>query len=248
MKRVPRSKHISIYATTLALILALTNPPASHADTISLIVATEHDTGYQRSLFKLWIDADGNGCNTRKEVLIAEAIVKPAITGTCTLVGGKWTDVYDNVQYTDSAKLDIDHLVPLDEAWRSGAWRWTAQQREDYANDITDSRALIAVGASINREKSDKDIAHWLPPLNVCTYVTNYIAIKIRYSLSFDSLEAERAKYYINKCPIGAITVDVLPGYSNPDVKNQVSVSDKSSVTIKKPTSKTKRSPSKASK
>ena len=213
MKRAP----ISIYATTFALVLAILQSPTTYAETISLIVATEHDTGYDRSYFKHWIDADGDGCNTRKEVLIAEAIVKPAITGTCTLVGGKWLSAYDNVTTTNSTNFDIDHLVPLNEAWRSGAWRWSAQQRENYANDLGDSRALIAVTATSNRTKSDSDIAHWLPQINQCTYVTNYIAIKIRYSLSFDPLEAQTAQKFITDCKITQITVDLLSGYINPD-------------------------------
>ena len=177
----------------------------------------EHDTGYERTLFKHWVDADHDGCNTRKEVLQQEALTQPTKTGTCTLTGGKWLSPYDNVIYYDQAKLDIDHLVPLSEAWKSGAWRWTPQQRENYANDLQDPRALIAVTGSLNRQKSDSDIAHWLPPINTCTYVTNYIAIKIRYQLSFDPLEAKTAENFINTCPIKQLTVDILPGYTNPD-------------------------------
>ena len=130
----------------------------------------EHDAGYERTLFKHWVDADHDGCNTRKEVLQQEAITQPTKTGTCTLIGGKWLSPYDNVIYYDQAKLDIDHLVPLSEAWKSGAWRWTPEQRQNYANDLQDPRALIAVTASLNRQKSDSDIAHWLPPINTCAY------------------------------------------------------------------------------
>ena len=47
----------------------------------------------------------------------------------------------------------------LAEAWRSGAWAWTAAQRMEFANDLDDSRTLLAVTASLNRSKSDRDVA-----------------------------------------------------------------------------------------
>ena len=78
-------------------------------------------SGHNRSLFKLWIDADKNGCDIRKEVLIEEAVVKPKKGAKCVLTGGKWISPYDGISYTKDSSLDIDHLVPLAEAWRSGA-------------------------------------------------------------------------------------------------------------------------------
>jgi hypothetical protein len=65
----------------------------------------------------------------------------------------------------------IDHVVPLAEAWRSGAAAWNADQRERFANDLVDPQ-LIAVSASSNRSKGDQDPAEWKPPRRVtwCLY------------------------------------------------------------------------------
>jgi hypothetical protein len=187
--------------------------PASADSEILLRTATEHVGGYDRTLFKHWIDADKNGCDTRKEVLIAEAIVKPKKSAKCILTGGKWVSAYDGKSYGTDAGLDIDHVVPLAEAWRSGAWAWTAQQRQDFANDLTDSRVLIAVTASANRSKGDQDVKTWLPGKNKCSYIEAWVAVKVRYSLTFDTGEFSVIQSYFTSCPITNVSVDVLPGY-----------------------------------
>jgi hypothetical protein len=115
---------------------------------------------------------------------------------------------------TSASQLDVDHLVPLAEAWRSGAWAWTAKQRQDYANDLGDKRALIAVTLSTNRSKSDRDISDWLPKLDSCGYVKNWIAIKIRYSLTYDAKEATALLKFFDVCKFGDIPVQALTGYS----------------------------------
>jgi hypothetical protein len=187
--------------------------PAFSADEIQIRTAPERVGGYDRNLFKHWIDADKNGCDTRKEVLIAEAIVKPKKGAKCVLTGGKWISAYDGKTYTKDASLDIDHMVPLAEAWRSGAWAWTAKQRQDFANDLTDSRALIAVTASANRSKGDQDPKTWLPSKGKCTYIESWVAIKVRYSLTFDSGELSVIQSYFTSCPITNISSEVLSGY-----------------------------------
>jgi hypothetical protein len=110
-----------------------------------LPVATEVRTGYARDKFHLWIDADGDGCNTRNEVLIAEATTKPTVGASCALSGGRWLSYYDNATWTLASDLDIDHLVPLAEAWDSGARNWTAASasstRTTSATPATSSRS-----------------------------------------------------------------------------------------------------------
>ncbi len=156
-----------------------------------LKVASPQTQGYSRGLFKLWVDANGNGCDTRKEVLIAEARVKPHIGSGCSLTGGRWWSAYDNLFITHSSSLDIDHFVPLSEAWKSGAFRWSAGTRETFANDLGYPLSLIAVTASTNRSKSDSDPAAWMPPFRNyrCTYVSTWIAIKWRWRLAIDPVE-----------------------------------------------------------
>ena len=193
------------YLLALTLSLGLILPPAqiaSAGDGI-LFISTDQLEGYDRTRFKLWIDADKNGCDTRAEVLITEAIVKPRKSAKCKLTGGKWLSSYDGIRYTDASKLDIDHLVPLAEAWRSGAWAWTDQQRMEYANDLQDDWALNAVTASVNRSKGDKDISQWLPKKNVCAYLGGWVSIKARYELTVDVAEAKViSKYYVT-CGLG---------------------------------------------
>jgi Protein of unknown function (DUF1524) len=156
-----------------------------------LPVAGEVRTGYARSKFPLWVDADGDGCNTRQEVLIAEATTAPAVGSGCKLTGGRWVSYYDNASWTDPADLDIDHLVPLAEAWDSGARDWTTAQRQAYANDLGDPRDLVAVTDNVNQAKGDRDPAEWLPPLAgaTCRYVDEWVAVKLRWRLSVDSAE-----------------------------------------------------------
>ena len=181
---------------SILLISLFTLPiqPASAGNTDTLSFMEEKVGGYDRSLFKHWIDEDKDGCDTRKEVLIEEAIVKPKIGKKCVLSGGTWLSSYDNKTIKGSGStLDVDHMVPLAEAWRSGAWQWTNAERQLFANDMMDSRVLIAVSASSNRSKSDRDLANWLPKASkevVCDYVFNWIAVKLRYYLSIDPKEA----------------------------------------------------------
>lgn len=178
-------RNFLILSISLGLLLPLNQ--SAKADT--LVIAQDHLTGYNRALFKLWIDADKNGCDTRAEVLIQEAIVKPKIGKKCALTGGKWLSPYDGKTTTKALDLDIDHVVPLAEAWRSGAWAWTPLQRQAYANDLDESKALVAVSLGQNRSKGDKDVSDWLPPKGVCVYIENWITVKIKYSLTVDSKE-----------------------------------------------------------
>ena len=196
-----------ILGIAIALLLTSNIAPISAAEKITLVTADDHDFGYVRALFKHWIDADKNKCNTRYEVLIAEAIVKPVVGAGCYLSGGKWKSPYDGKVFTNPTGLDIDHMVPLAEAWRSGAWAWTSAQRMEYANDLDDPRTLLAVTASLNRSKSDKDVAQWLPPKAQCTYISNWIAVKSRFDLKVDSIEAEFLRTKIVSCNITNVVI-----------------------------------------
>jgi hypothetical protein len=158
-----------------------------------LPIAAEDRTGYERSLFRLWIDADGDGCNTRKEVLLRDAVTPPTIGAKCFLAGGEWFSVYDGLTFTDATLLDIDHVVPLAEAWDSGASAWSAARRKAYANDLGLPWGLLAVSASSNRGKGDRDPADWLPPRTefLCEYLGDWVSIKARWSLTLDESEEQ---------------------------------------------------------
>ncbi|MDI1456488.1 HNH endonuclease family protein [Streptomyces sp. ATE26] len=174
-----------------------------------LPVREEDRTGYDRSQFKHWIDADKDGCNTRAEVLKAEAVIAPEQGPRCALSGGQWYSPYDNRYISGPSGLDIDHLVPLAEAWDSGAFAWTAAEREAYANDLGDDRALIAVSAASNRSKADQDPTTWLPPAVAyrCQYVTDWVADKTRWGLSIDAAEQAALSAELGNCADAPITV-----------------------------------------
>ncbi|MEY4408974.1 MAG: hypothetical protein RLZZ138_225 [Actinomycetota bacterium] len=167
----------------------------------SLQITAEYPFGYDRNLFRHWIDADSDGCNTRREVLIVESISDPQVGESCA-VYGTWLSRFDNRQITDAAELDIDHLVPLAEAWRSGAYRWSADTRKRFANDLGFAGTLIAVTASSNRSKSDKDPASWLPSNDsyLCQYGYDWLAVKYRWSLTIDSDEALALAKLVPSC------------------------------------------------
>ncbi|MEU8949386.1 HNH endonuclease family protein [Streptomyces sp. NPDC048489] len=171
--------------------------------------ARQQCTGYERSQFKHWIDADKNGCNTRADALLAEAVTVPAVGPNCVLTGETWYSPYDD-QYLDSAKKgDVDHLVPLAAVWDSGASAWTPKEREAYANDLDDPRALIAVSAASNRSKADKDPSTWMPPYAGyrCQYLTDWIASKTRYRLTVDSTQQAALTESLAHCPDQPVTI-----------------------------------------
>jgi hypothetical protein len=179
----------------------------------ALTVASERRDGYDRDLFRHWVDTDRDGCDTRREVLIDESIYAVSIGVGCAISGGSWYSAYDAVETTDPVGFDIDHLVPLAEAWDSGAWAWDPSRREAYANDLGDPRSLIAVTARSNRSKADQDPSEWLPPLEAyrCRYASDWVAVKLRWSLAIDSFEQGALTAILRACPATPLTVSAAP-------------------------------------
>jgi hypothetical protein len=203
-------------------VVALVAPSASAA-TVSkplrtliadLPVATEVRTGYDRDLFPHWIDADGDGCNTRYEVLIAEAVTAPTVGSGCSLSGGRWYSYYDGAYWTAPSDIDIDHVVALAEAWDSGARNWTTAQRQSFANDLGDARALAAVTDNVNQSKSDRDPAEWTPPLAGvrCRYIAEWAAVKTRWGLTVDAAEKNALTSFAGGCTNVTVTVNTVIG------------------------------------
>ncbi len=153
----------------------------------SLPVAVEQRQGYVRDKFNLWVDADADCQDTRDEVLLTESTAR--VSGGCDVSEGRWLSYYDNLAWSDPGDVDIDHVVPLAEAWDSGASRWTPKTRQRYANDLGDSRTLVAVTDNVNQSKGDQDIAEWQPEFGRCRYVRAWVAVKLRWSLKVDGTE-----------------------------------------------------------
>jgi len=165
----------------------------------SLTVATESRTGYDRDLFPTWITIEGT-CNTREYILKRDG-TNVVTNSACTATSGSWYSPYDGATWTAASDLDIDHLVPLAEAWDSGASAWTTAQRQAFANDVTRPQ-LLAVTDNVNQSKGDQDPSTWVPSRSayVCTYVRAWVQVKYYYNLKIDSAEKSALTSYLAGC------------------------------------------------
>ncbi|MEU8851918.1 HNH endonuclease family protein [Streptomyces sp. NPDC048564] len=206
-------------AAVLAVLPAIASTPAHAAESLPLAeavadlpVATESRDGYDRSKFRHWNTGDdpADGCNTRAEVLLHEAIDPPTLGPGCRLTGGTWFSYYDATVVASASGLDIDHMVPLAEAWDSGASAWTPQHREAYANDQGAEASLVAVTARSNRSKADQDPAEWMPPAADvhCRYLAEWVGTKLRWALAVDDGELATLEGAASSCPEQTVTYE----------------------------------------
>lgn len=153
---------------------------------------------YQRAYFGGWTTR--GGCTTRQRVLTDES--RRGSAAGCSVRRGSWLSAYDGRRTKNPSSLDIDHLVPLGQAWVSGASRWTAGTRIRYANDLGYPGTLRAVSAWSNRSKGDRDPAQWLPPRRIhrCKYIGTWIAVKYRWQMSADRAERRVLRRYVKDC------------------------------------------------
>ena len=162
-------------------------------------------TGYDRSSFSHWRDPDRNGCDARNDILrrdLTNLVIKSDSNG-CKVLGGVLADPYSgkNIDFVFGASLvDIDHVVALSNAWQTGAFQFTSEIRLQFANDPLN---LLAVSASLNRQKGDGDAATWLPPTKSyrCQYVARQIAVKKKYGLWLTKPEKVAMSTLLAKCP-----------------------------------------------
>lgn len=159
-------------------------------------------SGYARELFSHWNDPDGNGCDARQDVLSSQLLgfAQRDLVDFCVIVEGDWWSIYDGVTHEGSpSELDVDHVVSLAEAWDSGANAWSAFRRSAFANDPLN---LVAVTASSNRSKSDRDVGEWRPPRRDawCFTARTTVQVKARYDLSVDAREAAALAEMLSTC------------------------------------------------
>lgn len=151
-----------------------------------------------------WLDRDGDCRDTREEVLIAESLtsVEFETDRQCNVVAGTWHDPYSGRTFRDPSDLDIDHLVPLAEAHRSGAGDWPDQRKHRYANDLEHAHTLIAVHLGENRSKGSRDPAEWMPSNASfhCTYLQRWVEIKRVWGLSMDPDERGAIEQGMRDC------------------------------------------------
>lgn len=165
----------------------------------SLPVSAENRTGYNRDLFPHWITVSGT-CNTRETILKRDG-TNVVTDSACASTSGSWYSPYDGATWSAASDVDIDHLVPLAEAWDSGAGSWTTSRRQSFANDLTRPQ-LLAVTDNVNQSKGDQDPATWMPSRTAyrCTYVRAWVQVKYYYGLSVDSAEKSALQGYLASC------------------------------------------------
>lgn len=165
----------------------------------SLDVRTESRTGYDRDKFPHWINQSGN-CDTRETVLKRDGS-NVTTDSSCRATSGTWRSPYDGATWSAASDVDIDHVVPLAEAWDSGAGSWTTAKREAFANDLSRPQ-LVAVTDNVNQSKGDKDPAEWMPPTSSyhCVYARAWVHVKHHYDLAVDSAEKSALSSILNGC------------------------------------------------
>lgn len=169
-------------------------------------------SSYRRAAFgDSWQDVDGNGCNQRDDVLRRDAVpgtIRVGVQGTCDhdVLAGTWLDPYTGrrLVFTDlkdlrqAEAIQIDHVVPLAEAWRSGASAWSRQRRERFAGDLAE---LLAVDGPANMSKGDDDPAAWRPRKGFqCAYALRWVATKSRWALGADASEKVALGQMLDRC------------------------------------------------
>lgn len=167
-------------------------------DELSVVTKTGSMSGYSREKFPHWRSA-GSNCDVRDTVLKRDG--KNVKTSGCNVVAGSWTSLYDGKVLTSPAKVDIDHMVPLANAWRSGASKWSTDEREEFANDLDDPQ-LIAVSAGSNRSKGDQDPSTWKPTeaSSWCAYAQDWIVVKSKWKLTVTAKEKTALRDMLEKC------------------------------------------------
>ncbi|RMZ79243.1 hypothetical protein DV737_g3519, partial [Chaetothyriales sp. CBS 132003] len=156
--------------------------------------------GYSRAKFPHWITQSGE-CNTREVVLKRDGTDVVQDSSTCAAISGTWVSPYDGATWTAASDVDIDHMVPLANAWVSGASSWTTQSRQDFANDL-DHPQLWAVTDNVNESKGDDSPDQWKPPLSsfYCTYARSWVAVKHYYDLTITSAEKSALADMLDTC------------------------------------------------
>ena len=157
---------------------------------------------YDRNDWNHWTDADGDGCNTRFEVLIEESVNPVQVEAGCFITGGIWVSPFDGAVQTTPTDVDVDHLVPLANAHRSGGWAWTDADREFFANYLVDSNHLVAVTDEVNQEKGDSGPEKWRPSdrSSWCWYAESWIDVKATWSLSVTHAERDALAEMLETC------------------------------------------------
>ncbi len=156
---------------------------------------------YSRSDWNHWIDADNDCQDTRHELLLRESLepVTFRTTSQCLVVTGKWYGQYLGVFFTKSSDLDLDHIIPLKWAHDHGGWRWSAKDKQRFANDYQN---LILVDDGRNQSKGAKGPGGWMPDNYHCMYVFRWSYLIDKYNLSAGLVDKDKIKEILGDCDL----------------------------------------------
>ncbi|CAI6097706.1 unnamed protein product [Clonostachys chloroleuca] len=202
-------KFLTVTLASLAT-LALATPPGipsgSTAKTrlATLTVKAYVDDGtYDRDLFPHWKSVPSEpACSARGSEWVLRRDGTSVVVGSdCYPDSGSWTCPYSGIKHTVPSDVDIDHMVPLKNAWVSGASEWTTAERQAFANDI-DGPQLWATDGDTNSAKSDKSPDAWKPPLTslYCSYAAAWVQVKYSHDLTITSAEKTALTSMLNTC------------------------------------------------
>ena len=159
---------------------------------------------YDRAEWRHWIDEDGDCQDTRQEVLIEESRIEITFTrgSICRVSQGQWFGSFTATTVTEPGELDIDHLIPLANAHRSGGWAWNPERKKAFANSLDDPDHLIAVTSGANRSKGARGPDEWRPPNGSywCEYAIDWIRIKHAWDLTASPAEAVALQEMLATC------------------------------------------------
>jgi hypothetical protein len=191
---------VGLAGTASATPPAIPSAATARSELAALRVAPDgSQAGYSRDLFPHWSTVSGS-CNTRETVLKRDG-TGVVTNSACASVSGRWFSPYDGTTWTAASDVDIDHIVPLADAWRTGASSWTTARRQQFANDLSGPQ-LIAVTDNVNQSKGDQTPATWKPPLTSywCTYARMWVHTKFRWTLTVNSAEKAALTDMLNRC------------------------------------------------
>ena len=185
------------------------------------------DVGYSRSEWVHWAGTEGRSCwSTREEILHRDSVTdsvkyidkskkqtetyeEACAIGTPYEENGKikinneksgeWIGPYKGIKISDASSIDIDHVIPLSNAARSGGQDWDKELKKEFANDPMN---LLATSAKENRTKGDKGPGEYMPPLKAyrCQYAKTYTTIAYKYGLTITKTDYETLDDAIKSC------------------------------------------------
>ena len=184
--------------------LVTPNPAGAVVLTLKVAEIPDDLPGYDRDDWRHWRDEDRDCQDARQEVLVAESLtpVEFKTSDQCKVLTGSWIGPYTGTPVDDPSRLDVDHMVPLANAHRSGGWAWPKELKAEYANSLDYDDHLIATTRAANRAKGSDGPEDWRPPDESywCDYAIDWITIKHNWGLTATVREVQALGDMLEMC------------------------------------------------